>query len=259
MRRKVIQIADSTQLISLPRKWAQRYGVKKGDELEIEEQGNSVVIKTAGSEKLDATEVDISGLDRDSLMFLLRALYIRGYDEIKMVFSKPVTEHYRLKKKINVISAIYDEVNRLSGIEVVQQKQSYCIIKDISGSSMKEFDVVLKRIFLIIADASEDMINGTKEKNYTLLESNQEKHDTITKFVAFNLRLLNKWGYPEHKKTTALYHILFSLDSMIDIIKEISREIIDYKIVPSKSTYSFMLMTHEMVKVCCGLFYKFDL
>ena len=33
MKRKVIQIANSTQLISLPRKWSQKYGVKKGDEI----------------------------------------------------------------------------------------------------------------------------------------------------------------------------------------------------------------------------------
>ena len=35
MKRKVIQIADSTQLISLPRKWSLAHGIKKGDELEI--------------------------------------------------------------------------------------------------------------------------------------------------------------------------------------------------------------------------------
>ena len=40
MRRKVIQIAGSTQLISLPRKWAIRQGIEKGEELNIDEQGN---------------------------------------------------------------------------------------------------------------------------------------------------------------------------------------------------------------------------
>ena len=29
MKRKVIQIANSTQLISLPRKWTIKYGIKK--------------------------------------------------------------------------------------------------------------------------------------------------------------------------------------------------------------------------------------
>ena len=44
MKRKVIQIADSTQLISLPRKWAQKFNIKKGDELEVEEHDNKIVV-----------------------------------------------------------------------------------------------------------------------------------------------------------------------------------------------------------------------
>ena len=53
MGRKVIQIADSTQLISLPRKWALQHGIKKGDELEVEEKGRKIVISTEKGEKLD--------------------------------------------------------------------------------------------------------------------------------------------------------------------------------------------------------------
>jgi len=42
MKRRVIQIADSTQLVSLSRKWAIQRGIKKGDELEVKEEGNRV-------------------------------------------------------------------------------------------------------------------------------------------------------------------------------------------------------------------------
>ena len=46
MKRKVIQIAESTQLVSLPRKWALKYGVKKGDEVDVLEEGNKIVVST---------------------------------------------------------------------------------------------------------------------------------------------------------------------------------------------------------------------
>ena len=46
MKRRVIQIAESTQLVSLPRKWAKKYNIKKGDELEVEIEGSSVRITT---------------------------------------------------------------------------------------------------------------------------------------------------------------------------------------------------------------------
>ena len=94
MKRSVIQIANSTQLISLPRKWALKYGIKKGDELEVEEQGNKLYIGTEKTQESGNIEVDITGLDRDSFMFLIRILYIRGYNEIKLIFNndKPVSE-----------------------------------------------------------------------------------------------------------------------------------------------------------------------
>jgi len=50
MRRKVIQIADSTQLVSLPRKWALKHGIKKGDELNIEEKGSELLVSVEKGE-----------------------------------------------------------------------------------------------------------------------------------------------------------------------------------------------------------------
>lgn len=73
--RKVIQIANSTQLISLPRKWTQKYGVKKGDELEVVEDGSKVIISTEKGQESGNIEVDITGADRDLLLFLIRSLW----------------------------------------------------------------------------------------------------------------------------------------------------------------------------------------
>ena len=63
MRRKVIQIADSTQLVSLPRKWAQNYGIKKGDELEVTEHGNRVMISVDKNPQTESIEIDLSNLE----------------------------------------------------------------------------------------------------------------------------------------------------------------------------------------------------
>jgi len=61
MRRKVIQIAESTQLISLPRKWAVRYQVKKGDELNIEEQGSTLIVSTQNEIATKKITLDVRG------------------------------------------------------------------------------------------------------------------------------------------------------------------------------------------------------
>ncbi len=258
MKRKVIQIADSTQLVSLPRKWALQHGIKKGDEVDVREEGNKVVISTEKGEELGSVEVDITDLDRDSLMFLIRCLYYMGYDEVKATFNKPTTMHHKTGKEVTVISSIHEEVNRLNGIEIIQQKDNFCVIKDISEGTIKEFDDVLRRIFLLLEDASKDLLEGAKRGNIVLLDTIKDKHDTITKFVAYNLRLLNKFGYPKSKKTNSYYHIISSVDEIIDIIKYSSRYLESKKTKVSKETASLLDSIHKTLALYISFFYKFD-
>ena len=86
MKRKVTQIADSTQLISLPRRWALQHNVKKGDELEVEEQENRLMISTNNEPHLETAELNIDDLEPLTSR-IIHALYKRGVDEIK-VFTK---------------------------------------------------------------------------------------------------------------------------------------------------------------------------
>jgi len=265
MKRKVIQIADSTQLISLPRKWTIEHGIKKGDELDVEESGNKIIIHTEKIPESGSIEKDISNLDRDSLMFLIRCLYIRGYDEIRLKFDKQTTHHYKAGKEVTVISAIHEEVNRLNGAEIIEQKENYCVIKDLSEGTIKEFDSVLRRIFLLLIDANNDLIEGVKRGDYALLDTINEKHNTVTKFAAYDLRLLNKFGYTDSKKTTSLYGILSSVDMIIDIITYCARYIINNKLVAntkiklSKESIAILSTIHNALKEYHEFFYNFNL
>ena len=83
IKRRVIQIANSTQLISLPRKWSLKYGVKKGDELEIEENGSKLTVSTEKVFQVEKIELSIDDLD-PMILRSVTALYKRGVDEIKI-------------------------------------------------------------------------------------------------------------------------------------------------------------------------------
>ena len=245
-------------MISLPRKWAQKYNIKKGDELEVEEKGSKIQISTEKVQEPGNIEVDITGLDRDFFMFLIRVLYIRGYDEVKLIFNSPVADHPRIGKKVSVISQIHSEVNRLTGIEVIQQKENFCILKVLSESQIKDFDLILRRIFLLVTDASSDLIQGAAKGNKQLVESLEEKHNTITKFMANALRILNKFGHPNHKNTCLYYHIIESLDNINDTLKDSARYIAKSNIKISKSCKNILTKINESLLDYQKLFYKFD-
>jgi|SRR3989338_2207828 len=224
MRRKVIQIADSTQLVSIPRKWAVKHNLKKGDELEVKEELHRLIIETDHPVEGNKIDVEISHLDRDSLMYFVRALYKNGYDEIIIRFREKECENLRLQKNERVMDIIHKEVGRLTGVEIFTQKEGVCIIKSISEDSIKGFDNMLRRVFILSVEAMKDFVDGFERGDQELLESIQQKHDVITKFVVYCQRLLKKIGYPDQKKADQLYHILEVIDTIMDLIKYNARE-----------------------------------
>lgn len=259
MKRKVIQIANSTQLISLPRKWSLQFGIKKGDELEVEEKGNKLEISTEKSQQLNEISLDVSELDRTSTMFYIRSAYRKGFDTIKINFNKQTTDHIRKKEEVSYISVINTEVNRLVGLEVVKQTENYCELKDFSGDHTGEFDSLMRKIFLQIKDATNDMLKAAETKDIQLLRTIEEKHDSITKFVSYCIRLLNKKNQFDLNKSHVIFHVVANLDLITDIIKYCSRNIIKYNKKFSKESLKIGELVRDAIDNYYELFYKFDI
>ncbi len=259
MKRKVIQIADSTQLVSLPRKWALKFGIKKGDELEITETDNRLLVSTGKLAEKGSIEVDVTNMDRDLLMYLIRSLYIVGYDEIKLNYKRTEIENYRLNKQEQVIDIITLQVAKLSGIEIFNQKEGQCIIKNISSENPKEFDSILKRIFILSAETVSDLIRGYEKGNKSLLETIQGKHDAVTRFVSYCLRLLSKAGYEESRKKEILFHILEEIDKIMDLIKYNARDLINKNFKPNRRGLSIYKKVLEAYNRYHDLYYNFSL
>ena len=223
MKRKVIQIAESTQLISLPRKWAQSNNIKKGDELEISEGKGVLTIFAGAPPKEEKIFVNVTGLDRSSIILLIRCLYKKGYDEIKLTCNTPVVTHHRTGEKKTFLNVVHLEVNRLPGFEVVEQKDNYCILKAISEPTLKDLDTIIRRLLLLTVDMGRDVIEGASEYDRVLLETIEEKHDSITKFTSYSMRLLNK-GQLENQ--LFLFGLLNLVDKAVDHIKNSARLIL---------------------------------
>jgi len=258
MRRKVIQIADSTQLVSLPRKWAIRYGIKKGDELEIDEKGSLLIVKSDKSASHSSVEIDVTDLDRTSILYYMEILYRLGYDEVKVKFSKPQVEHYRLGKKENIITIVHYVASRLIGMEIVQQKENFVLLKSLETTTSKEFDVVMKRIFILVKDAGEDFISAIQSQKYSELSTLEEKHDSVAKFVSYGMRILNKTGTGDNRNVLLLYHIMNQIDKITDIIKYSGRELIDYHKPLHKDTIDILSDIHKSVEWYGELFFNFN-
>lgn len=258
MKRKVVKHGPSTFIISLPSRWVKKYSISKGDELEVEESENTVLISTEKGKKVGSVSVDVTDFDRSSLMHLIRCLYIQGYDEISLNFMKQSIDHYRQDKKRTSVSVIHEALNRLSGIEIIQQRKNSCILKALSEISLSEFDNFLRRVFLLLIDMYKDLVIGAENNDKNMLLTIKEKRNTIIKFLNLCMRVLNKRGYSDSKKTLMIYSILLMLDKISDNIRDLGRIILVLNPKLSEKSKSIFLNVKTCIEECYKLFYKFD-
>jgi len=242
MKRKVIQIANSTQLISLPRKWSQKYGVKKGDEIEIEEDGSKLIVTAESTPTIKDIQVDVSGLTpRLADRFIARA-YQKGYDKIIIKYDKQ-----------ELALAIQEKVKELLGFEVMELTKDTIIIQSISPKLDIDFDSSLRRAFLKVIDMSDTCLEAfTKGDNKTLGNLHHKDFD-VNKFCYFCLRAINK-GQHQGFGTYILYYLIELLEDVGDEYKALAKILLNAK--SKKEIVKVLSQTNEAFKLGYEFFYK---
>jgi len=223
MKRKVIQIANSTQLISLPRKWALKYAINKGDELEVTEQSNKLLITTEKEIEQNKITIDVKDLNPRMIKWVLTAVYKEGYDEVEILFDDP-----------NVMEVIQDRLRELLGFMIIEHSQKRCLVKSISQGIEQEFDVTLRRAFLVTISMADSILELLKKGDNEHLKEITRLESTNNQLTNFCQRILNKKGYKDPKKTNNLNIIISTVENIADSYKFICM----YLSSPKKSKIS---------------------
>lgn len=246
MKRKVIQIANSTQLVSLPRKWALKHNIKKGDELDVQEKGASVLVSVQEiKDKPLRAELNIGNMGRTSKR-VIGALYRGGYDEILIRFAKP--EEIRHVQDILRGGCI--------GFEMVEQGRNFCVVRKVSDVLYNELDSMFRRCFLFLISISKESFEVAEKLDRSALDSIAVMDKNITKFTDFCGRVLRKQTQEKH---IVMYHIMEELERMGDEYKNMCGFIVKNKITIHKDIKKIYKETTKLLEMLQDLFYKFDL
>ncbi|RLE45941.1 hypothetical protein DRJ22_03185 [Candidatus Woesearchaeota archaeon] len=250
MKRKVIQIADSTQLISLPRKWAKKLNIKKGDEIEVVEDNDKLIISTRSSAaKLMRTSLDITGFE-EIIPRLLHSFYKNGFDEVELLFKDP-----------KVISKIQKSLrDEMIGFEIVEQRPGSCLIKTIAGTNRNEYDSVLRRTFILLKLMFEGIVEALEKRDTSQIQDLKLQEITNNKYTAFCRRVINKFGI--HKDYPALeYCIIEWLEKIADQAKYLCSFILESKenIKINKTTLNLYKRVLKLLNISYEVYYHFDL
>ena len=143
-QRKLIQHGKSSLTMALPLKWLKERNLKKGDSLFVDKEGNKLILSTDGALKIGKISIDVTELDRTSIILYIQSLYRFGYNEVEVNFNRLTTTHYRKKEDTHISSVIHLIVNRLIGFEIVEQFDNKILIKYVTKESEEDFKVMIE-------------------------------------------------------------------------------------------------------------------
>jgi phosphate uptake regulator len=239
----------STLTISLPSKWAKASNIKKGDELNVDEEGDFLRVYS-GHERLLSKKAsfDFSGMTEESVRSLIAVLHKAGYDEVEVTFKNPDT-----------VKVIHDTIDTmLIGYEIVEQKGNVCVVRNVSGDHISELDTLARRAFLVALALSNNSLEEIRKARIDKLEELLVLEKTNNKLTNYCHRLINKKPYKD-EKTVFLYVILWVFESICDDYKDLLKFIISQKKFKVRSEILDLLSrVNNLLQSYYSLFYDYS-
>lgn len=180
MKRKINLVGQNTLTVSLPRKWTKEQDLRKGDDIEVEENGKELIISANPRESIQKIELNLNKENEWYINQVIRAVYMAGFDE--------VTVHY---KDNEVISTVQDVLGICLGYQIVEHKDRCFVIKNLSSGIEAELDFVLRRIFMMVKALIEMSIEHIAKKDYNF-KAIKAMRDNIYRFCNLYRRTITK-------------------------------------------------------------------
>lgn len=246
MKRKIVQHGCSSLTVTLPVIWTKKFGIKKGDEVDVEAEDSSLIIKTqqeipANKKIVDTEEGGIFTKNN------LSHLYQLGYDEIEVRFDDEKT-----------LQEIKDRVPECIGYEIIDQKENKVYIKSIATALETEFDVLLRKSFLITNEMAKAVLEAIKKQEFQKLREIRHQEFLNNKFTDCCIRILNKKGYKNPKRILQIYDIIENLERIADEYKYICDLLFEYKKPMPKELIDFFEQVNNYYYAFYNMFYKFS-
>jgi len=246
MKRKVIQIADKTLVVSLPNSWASQWAINKGDELEVQEKGPCLILNTSSHRDLKQSKIDVKGISDRALRWLLSSLHKKGFDEIEILCNK---------SQEKIIDELLKDL--FLGFAVVHRSGDLCVVRSLSKEFDDQLDVIVRRAFLVSLSLADQCVDLCESKRFSDLNTLLDLEKTNNQLTNFCERLLNKRGLDDPLKTNFLYVIIWNLEKIADDYKYICEYLVAKKSV-SSVCLKLLKNTNVLFRRYYELFYKFD-
>lgn len=208
MKRKIVKLGPSTMVLSLPKKWTEKYGIKIGDEINLVEVNGGLLVEIENKKEGESEKIVI-GEPHVLIKRIIAAKYMKGCKELEIECE---SQH--------VSRDIHKRVEGLVGFEIVEQSRKKILIKSIGVPTEESFDAIFRRVVYITQTMSDESVYLCQEKKRDM-EYFFDMESNLNKLSEFCVRLLNTKGHSSQSATASYYAIILFLEEVGDAYKEI--------------------------------------
>ncbi len=224
-------MGGGTVLISLPKGWATKNGIRKGSAVAVEELGErKLVVRPIEDvvKKPRDTVVDYPREDVISVINDVTGAYLLGYDVIKVQGKNPITREDRQRLKLTI--------GRLIGLEIMDEDSKQMTLQFLLERTMLNPERLARRMVSIIDGMLRDAVEGLSIGDRRLLSLVGERDDEVDRLYFLLVRTIRTaTGDPEVGERYALtpvdildYRVLASyLESVGDTVAEFTKNLAD--------------------------------
>ncbi|MHB1909959.1 MAG: PhoU domain-containing protein [Nitrososphaerales archaeon] len=181
--RKLQTTAAGTFIVTIPKDWAQKLKLEKGDLVSLElEQGDIVVTptKTRSISQTRSLEID-EFKDQKLLELCITASYIQGHDVTEVVSRDKILPDQK--------RWVRHAVEGLIGVEIAEDYADRIVLQNLVDPSRFEMEKLLERFSMTSKAVFQDAINAFIENDLALAQDAFERGDESTKLYRLLMRL----------------------------------------------------------------------
>jgi len=225
--RKAIEMGRGTILVSLPKEWVKKNGIKKGDTLSVDElSARKLVVRPyeGGEDEKRQISIEYPGDDLSQVANDVTGAYLLGYDIIRVVGSKVISREDR--------SGIKATIGRLVGLEIMDEDSKKMTLQFLLEPTAIVPSQIVFRMSGLLDGMLKDVAEALTKNDPKLLSLVAERDDEVDRLYFLLVRVTRAAivrpdvaeGYGLSPVDLLDYRVLASfLESIGDAVSELSR------------------------------------
>ena len=182
--RKIYMSGGSTYIMSLPKKWVQRVGLREGDSVVVTEREGALTVEAREREE-ESREVTVKISQVESgevLERLLISYYLIGYDTIKILLDD--AQHLKYREVARRIPDL------LVGVEIVEDTDEALTLEILLNERKMPTLKAMRRIDLIVSSMLAELIRVPEDRDTALARDIIEREKEVDRLYFLVVRQL---------------------------------------------------------------------